>query len=317
MSSLKKISIITPCYNEDKIGLVECCNKISRLFSNELKDYQYEHIICDNNSNEKTISALREISSKNQNVKVIINAKNYGAPRSVFNGIKNSTGDAVLLFFPVDMQDPPEKIPELVEKWESGFDFVVGCRSKREEFFIMKSIRKLFYFALKKFAKNNIPLNVSDFQLVDRKIVNKFIELKDNLPFIRTLAFEYSENFDIVNYTWKKRVYGKSKENLKNYIDAAMHGLVSVSDAPFRLIIIAGFIVSAFSLSYGIYSLISNLIFKQDLVQGIPTILISVLIFSGIQLLVLGFIGEYVTSLHNKIKKDIEVNEKEKINFEN
>ena len=96
-----------------------------------------------------------------------------------------------------------------------------------------------------------------------------------------------------------------------------MHGLVSVSDAPFRLIIIAGFIVSAFSLTYGIYSLISNLIFKQDLVQGIPTILISVLIFSGIQLLVLGFIGEYVTSLHNKIKKDIEVNEKEKINFEN
>ena len=103
MSSLKKISIITPCYNEDKEGLLDCTDKISKLFSNELKNYQYEHIICDNNSNEKTISALREISSKNQNVKVIINAKNYGAPKSIFNGIKNSTGDAVLLFFPVDM----------------------------------------------------------------------------------------------------------------------------------------------------------------------------------------------------------------------
>lgn len=312
---MKKISIITPCYNENKLGLIECCEKISKLFSEELKEYAYEHIICDNNSEEDTISALREISSKNKNIKIIINAKNYGSAKSVFNGIKNSSGDAVLLFFPVDMQDPAEKIPELVKKWENGFDFVVGCRDQREEFFIMKSIRKFFYIVLKKFSKNNIPLNVSDFQLVDRKIINKFIELKDNLPFIRTLAFEYSDNFDTINYTWKKRVHGKSKESLKDYIDSAMNGLVSVSDAPFRLIIIAGFIVSAFSLSYGIYALIYNLIFQTNLVQGLPTILISVLIFSGLQLLVLGFIGEYVTSVHSKIKKDIKVNEKEKINF--
>ena len=94
-----------------------------------------------------------------------------------------------------------------------------------------------------------------------------------------------------------------------------MKGLIPVSDAPFRRILIAGFIVSAFSLTYGMYALIYNLIFKTNLVQGLPTILISVLIFSGLQLLVLGFIGEYVTSLHRKIKKDIEVNEKEKINF--
>ena len=106
------------------------------------------------------------------------------------------------------MQDPPEKIPELVKKWENGFDFVVGCRDQREEFFIMKSIRKFFYIVLKKFSKNNIPLNVSDFQLVDRQIVNKFMKLRDNLPFIRTLAFEYSDNFDTINYTWKKRIHG-------------------------------------------------------------------------------------------------------------
>ena len=312
---MKKISIITPCYNENSESLKECTEKISYLFSNELNDYAYEHIICDNNSDDETILALREISSKNKNVKIILNAKNYGSAKSVFNGIRNSTGDAVLLFFPVDMQDPPEKIPELVKKWENGFDFVVGCRDQREEFFIMKIIRKFFYVILKKFSKNKIPLNVSDFQLVDKKIINRFIKLKDNLPFIRTLAFEYSDNFDTVNYTWKKRRYGKSKESLKDYINSAMNGLVSVSDAPFRLIIIARFIVSAFSLTYGVYALIYNLIFQTNLVKGLPTILISVLIFSGLQLLVLGFIGEYVTSLHNKIKKDIEVNEKEKINF--
>ena len=254
---MKKISIITPCYNEEE-GLIECTERISQLFANELKNYDYEHIICDNNSDEKTVSILRKISSNNKNVKIILNAKNYGSVKSTFNGIKNSSGDAVLLFFPVDMQDPPEKIPDLVKKWESGFDFVVGCRDQREEFFIMKSIRKFFYIVLKKFSKNKIPLNVSDFQLVDRNIVNKFKKLKDNFPFIRTLAFEYSENFDTVDYTWQKRTYGESKEPLKDYINSAMNGLIAVSDAPFRLILILGFIVSLLSLSYGFFALFYN-----------------------------------------------------------
>ena len=118
---MKKISIITPCYNEEE-GLIECTERISQLFANELKNYDYEHIICDNNSDEKTVSILRKISSNNKNVKIILNAKNYGSVKSTFNGIKNSSGDAVLLFFPVDMQDPPEKIPDLVKKMYPHID---------------------------------------------------------------------------------------------------------------------------------------------------------------------------------------------------
>ena len=96
---MKKISVITPCYNETEEALIECSNQISKLFSNELKNYNYEHIICDNNSEENTVSALRKISSNNKNVKIILNAKNYGSVKSLFHGIKNSSGDAVLLFF--------------------------------------------------------------------------------------------------------------------------------------------------------------------------------------------------------------------------
>jgi glycosyltransferase involved in cell wall biosynthesis len=310
----KKISIITPCYNEED-GLYECINSIKKLFESELKNYDYEHIICDNNSNKKTISIIREISQKDKKVKVILNAKNYGSVKSTFNGIKNSSGDAVLLFFPVDMQDPPEQIPELVKKWESGFDFVVGCRDQRQEFFIMKSVRKFFYIILKKFSKNEIPHNVSDFQLVDRKIVNRFLKLKDNSPFIRTLAFEFSDNFDTINYTWRKRAFGKSKEPLRDYISTAMNGLISVSDIPFRLILILGFVVSFLSISYGVFAIFYNLLTESGLEKGIPTLLVSVLIFSGIQLLVLGFLGEYITSIYDQIKKDIGINEKEKINF--
>jgi len=311
---MKKISIITPCYNEED-GLYECVNSIKKLFKNELKNYDYEHIICDNNSNEKTISIIREISQNNKKVKVILNAKNYGSVKSTFNGIKNSSGDSVLLFFPVDLQDPPELIPELINKWNSGYDFVVGCRDKREEFFLMKSVRKFFYIVLKKFSRNKIPLNVSDFQLVDRKIVNQMIKLKDVHPFIRTLAFEYSDNFTTILYKWKKRNIGKSKEPFKDLVNSAMNGLISVSDAPFRLTILLGFVTSFLSISYGIFALIYNFFFGTDLEKGMPTLLVSILIFSGVQLLVLGFLGEYISSIHKQIKKDIDVNEKEKINF--
>lgn len=311
---MKKISIITPCFNEET-ALYNCTKEIKTLFDNELSDYDYEHIICDNNSNENTIKILREIAQNNKKIKIILNAKNYGSVRSTFNGIKNSSGDAVLLFYPVDMQDPPEMIPELVKKWNEGADFVVGCRTEREEFFLMKSVRNFFYILLKKFSKNNIPLNVSDFQLVDRKIINKMISIKDNFPFIRTLAFEFSDNYKSINYKWKKREIGKSKEFIKDYISSAMKGLISASDAPFRFILYTGMFVSIFSIIYGFYSFFYNLFFQNDLEKGMPTLLISVLIFSGLQLLVLGFMGEYISSIHNQLKKDIEVNVKEKINF--
>ena len=311
---MKKISIITPCFNEET-ALYNCTKEIKTLFDNELSDYDYEHIICDNNSNENTIKILREIAQNNKKIKIILNAKNYGSVRSTFNGIKNSSGDAVLLFYPVDMQDPPEKIPELVKKWNEGADFVVGCRMERDEFFLMKSVRNFFYILLKKFSKNNIPLNVSDFQLVDRKIINKMISIKDNFPFIRTLAFEFSDNYKSINYKWKKREIGKSKEFIKDYISSAMKGLISASDTPFRFILYTGMFVSIFSIIYGFYSFFYNLFFQNDLEKGMPTLLISVLIFSGLQLLVLGFMGEYISSIHNQLKKDIEVNVKEKINF--
>ena len=311
---MKKISIITPCFNEET-GLYNCTKEIKKVFDNELSDYDYEHIICDNNSNENTIKILREIAQNNKKIKIILNAKNYGSVRSTFNGIKNSSGDAVLLFYPVDMQDPPEIIPELVKKWNEGADFVVGCRMERDEFFLMKSVRNFFYILLKKFSKNNIPLNVSDFQLVDRKIINKMISIKDNSPFIRTLAFEFSDNYKSINYKWKKREIGKSKEFIKDYISSAMKGLISASDTPFRFILYTGMFVSIFSIIYGFYSFFYNIFFQNDLEKGMPTLLISVLIFSGLQLLVLGFMGEYVSSIHNQLKKDIEVNVKEKINF--
>ena len=141
---MKKISIISPCYNEEE-NITYCCNSIKELFNNKLKDYDYEHIICDNNSNDYSLKILKKIASNDNKIKILVNAKNYGSVKSTFNGLKNSSGDAVVMFFPVDMQDPIELLPEFINKWEEGYDFVAGCRKEREEFILMRAVRKLFY----------------------------------------------------------------------------------------------------------------------------------------------------------------------------
>ena len=129
----------------------------------------------------------------------------------------------------------------------------------------MKIIRKTYYILLKKISITKIPLNAGDFQFVDRKIINKMLEQNDSYPFLRTLAFEYSENYKTISYKWKKRKIGNSKEPLKVYINSAMNGLISVSDAPFRLILVAGFLISFLSITYGIYSFFSNSFWKKKL----------------------------------------------------
>ena len=124
MNEIKKIiSIISPCYNESK-GIYECYNEIKKIFSKELINYNYEHIFCDNSSKDDSIKILREIAKKDKNVKVIINANNFGSQKSIWNSLNYTSGDAVVLFLPVDLQDPPELIIKFVRNWENVYDFV-------------------------------------------------------------------------------------------------------------------------------------------------------------------------------------------------
>ena len=136
---MKKISIISPCFNE-KENLIDLTNSVKKIFKN-LDKYEYEHIIADNNSKNETKKILRNLASQDKKIKVLFNAKNFGSQMSTFNAIKYASGDAVFLFLPSDMQDPPELIPEFLSKWEEGFDVVYGTRDKRQENFIMRNIR--------------------------------------------------------------------------------------------------------------------------------------------------------------------------------
>jgi glycosyltransferase involved in cell wall biosynthesis len=139
--AVKKISIITPCFNEEA-SVEECVQTVGRLFAKELPTYELEHIFCDNCSTDRTVEILRELAKANRSVKIIVNSRNFGILKNTYNGVLAATGDAVLLFLPVDLQDPPELIPEFVKHWENGYEIVFGLRAEREEGFVIRSARK-------------------------------------------------------------------------------------------------------------------------------------------------------------------------------
>src|ERR1700759_5681571 len=168
--TVKTISIVTPCYNE-KLNVRDCYEAVRRIFAEKLPFYRYEHIFCDNASDDRTVEILREIAATDKSVSIIVNARNFGPLRNTYNGVMASTGDAVLLFLPADLQDPPELLPQFVGHWEAGYEIVYGIRATREEGWLMRTIRNTYYKMLTRLSEIRVPPGVGDFQLVDRRVI--------------------------------------------------------------------------------------------------------------------------------------------------
>lgn len=310
----KKISIITPCYNEETIVLT-CYETIKQLFSTVLINYTYEHIFCDNASTDNTASLLKTIAENDLNIKLIVNSRNFGILKNTYNGVINATGDAVLLFMPVDMQDPPELIPTFIQEWEKGYEIVYGIRAEREENIILASVRKLYYRLLGKLTYVNYPVNVGDFQLIDKCVLDVMKKIDDARPFMRLMTFDCGFKSTGISYKWTKRKQGKSKNSLANMFDQGLNGLVSFSSAPLRLSLFIGMIIAGVSLTYAITLFFMTLFGIIKAPSGIPTLIIAIFFFSGIQLFFLGILGEYIFAIFNQVRRKPLVVERERVNF--
>lgn len=205
-NAVKKISIITPCFNEEA-SVEECVQTVGRLFATELPNYELEHIFCDNCSADRTVDILKEIAKTNPSVKIIVNSRNFGILKNTYNGVLAATGDAVLLFLPVDLQDPPELIPEFVRHWENGYEIVFGLRAEREEGFVIRSARKLYYRILSRLTYVDYPPDAGDFQLIDRKVHEAMKRIDDAQPFMRLMTFESGFRSIGVKYTWLSLIH--------------------------------------------------------------------------------------------------------------
>lgn len=150
------ISVVTPCLDEE-LNLEDCHRALREVFARELPDCSLEHIFCDNTSSDRSVDVLRRLAHADNGVKVVVNARNYGPFRSTFNGLRHATGDAVVVMFAADLQDPPEVIAEFVREWKAGAEVVYGVRSQREEGLAMRGIRKLYYRLVGHFRGHRYP----------------------------------------------------------------------------------------------------------------------------------------------------------------
>jgi glycosyltransferase involved in cell wall biosynthesis len=312
---MKTISIVTPCYNEE-MNVRECHEAIKALFDKELRGYKREHVFCDNASTDRTAEILREIAAEDEHVKIILNARNFGALRSNYNGVMATTGDGVLLLMPADLQDPPDLVPQFVALWEQGYDVVFGIRKIREENATMRFLRNAYYRLLTSLSELQTPPGVGDFQFVDRKVVEAMRKIDDAYPFMRMMTFECGFKSVGVPYRWVERRRGVSKHTLPLLVDQGMNGLVTFTLAPLRAILFVGLVIASLSLAYAFFSLIMGVVFYKTLAPpGVMTIIVALFFFSGVQLFAIGILAEYTLAIYSQVRRKPVVFEAERINF--
>jgi glycosyltransferase involved in cell wall biosynthesis len=314
-SSRKLISIVTPCFNEAD-NVVACVEAVRALFEGPLKEYDFEHIFSDNCSTDSTVEKLRLLAAADPRVRVILNSRNFGPFRSNFNALLAARGDSVVVFLPTDLQDPPEMIPEFVAAWETGSEVVAGIRRERDEAWLLRSIRKVYYRLVSRLANIDVPIDVGEFQLIDRQVLEALRKFEDYYPYIRGMIASCGFRTKSIPYRWRKRSNGVSKNRWYNLIDQGLNGMISFTNVPMRLCMLLGIGVAAMSFLYGAVALVVNIVYYRQLAApGIPTLIVAVFFFSGLQLFVFGVLGEYIAAIHSQVRKRPMVIERERINF--
>jgi len=308
---MSKISIVTPTYNEGE-NIDKLCSGIK--IEMEKLNIDYEHIVIDNSSTDKTIEILKEICSRDKKVKVIINTKNFGHIKSPFYGILQSSGDACILMA-ADFQDPIELIPQYINEWKNGNKIVLGEKITSEENSSVFFIRKLFYKIINKISENGLTQNTTGSGIFDKSIINKLREIQDPYPYLRGLLNEISEEIKTIKFNQPKRLYGKTKNNFFTLYDIGMLGIVKHSRVPLRFTILIGFLSSLISFGVAIFYFLYKIFSWNSFELGIAPLVIGIFLFVSIQILLLGIIGEYIGIILIHQRNMPLVIEKERINF--
>lgn len=310
----KKISIIIPCYNEEN-SIAELYNRIYKVMHEQLSQYDYECIFVDDYSKDNTRIEIRKLCQKDEKVKAVFNAKNFGFHRNVFECFKYASGDCAFLIFG-DLQDPPEVLPQFIQKWEEGYKCIVGQRNKSEEGFAMRQCRKLYYFIINQLGeKKQIPF-MNGFGVYDRFFIDTIIQIEDISPFFKAVVSEYGMDLAVVEYNHCASKRGKSNFNFWRNYDFAMHGLTTSTKLLMRLCTFLGVFVAFLCMIFAVYVFIKKIIFWDSYPLGTASLTVGVFFLGAIQLFFIGVLGEYILNINEKATKKPRVVVEKKINFD-
>ena len=310
----KKVSIVIPTYNEeDNIRPVsEAVVEEIRL---NLSDYDYEILIIDNNSQDNTANIIRELCKENKKIKAIFNEKNFGPDSSPYYGLLQSDGDCTILFC-ADFQDPLEMIHKLVREWEKGYNVVTAIKSESQENKLVRYFRTIYYRLIKKISDTEIIEHFTGFGCFDRNFVDILRNLDDSVPFLRGVVAEFAGNRKSIEYVQQKRRAGKSHIRFFTLYDMAMRSFTSYTKVGLRMCTFFGFAVAFISVIIAIVYFLMKLLNWYEFDYGVPVILIGMFFLGAVQLIFMGFMGEYILMINRRVMKRPLVVERERINFE-
>ncbi len=311
---MKKISIVTACYNEEE-NVEDVASRVHKVFDETLRNYDYEHIFIDNSSDDHTVEILREMAAADRRIKVIINSRNFGHIRSPYHGLIQADGDAVISIV-ADLQDPPEMIADFVKKWEEGFSIVIGIKKDSQESRFLFKTREIYYELLSRLSETEIYRGYTGFGLYDQKIIRILREIPDPYPFFRGLIAEIGFSVAKISYTQPARAAGVTKNNFFTLYDMGILGIINNSKLPLRLATLMGFVSAVGAFFAGFIYLLAKL-FAWDFMQaGIAPILIGNFFLLGLMLFFIGLMGEYVGAIYTQVLARPRVFEMERINFD-
>jgi polyisoprenyl-phosphate glycosyltransferase len=308
---MKKISIVTPCYNEEE-NVQELYERIKAVM--QAFDHEYEHIFIDNASTDGTVRLIRSLASQDNHVKAIFNTRNFGHIRSPYHGLLQGTGDAVIIMAS-DLQDPPERIPDFIRKWEEGYKVVIGVKTSSQESGLFYLLRTAYYRILQNLSDVDLIENFTGFGLYDKQIIKILRELNDPYPYFRGIIADLGFERAQIEFTQPRRKRGISKNNFYTLYDLALLGVTGYTKIPLRLATMVGFFTAVLSFLVGLSYLIYKLLFWQQFSLGSAPIVIGLFFLGSIQLFFLGMVGEYIGAIYTQVMKRPLVIEKERINF--
>ena len=307
----KLISIVTPTFNEE-LNIERLCKSVSNEMSN--LNYDYEHIIIDNNSTDKTIMILRKIASNDGKIKVILNTRNFGHLKSPVHGLLQSSGAAAILMS-ADFQDPPDMISKYIAEWEKGYDVVLGQKDSSEENYFKHFTKKIFYKFIQLISEVPLMVNTTGAGIFDKKIIQQIKTINDPYPYFRGLLSEITSNIKLIKFHQPSRSEGKTKNNFYSLYDIGILGIIKHSKIPLRIMTFIGFCTSLMSIFVALYYLVKKIFYWQSFDLGTAPLVIGLFLIASVQIFLLGFIGEYVMNILLQTRKLPLVIEKERINF--
>lgn len=307
------ISVVVPVYNEEK-NIIPFLDRILPVLKKISQNYEIIFVL--DPSTDQTSEIIFRSLRANDKIKVIILSRRFGQPAATMAGIKNSSGE-VCVIIDVDLQDPPELIDEMYNKYLQGYQVVLGRRrSRKGETFVKKIITRFGYMIINYATEIKIPTNTGDFRLISKNVVKYLKELNEPHNFLRGLVSYIGFKYTFVEYNRAERYLEKSKYNkFFGSLKIGLNGLISFSSKPLYLMTVVGFIFSIIGFFLGAWYIIQKLI-GIDLTPGLSTTVLLITFFSGIQLLSLGLIGEYVGRIYDQTKNRPPYIIDEKINFD-